>query len=146
MVTQTRFAVITIMVTTQILQKQGLTLFTTVFPPEQQLLGGAQKIHADQSQGCHLLIRYFMPHPLQFLSHLIFIVSYEICVIIIIHVLLMRKVILSRLGKGQTDQRGNSYYVTWRGGCIIIIKSLTEKPLCTRTGSVLFYLPLTTAR
>lgn len=88
-----------------------------------------------------------MPSPFQFLSHFLFIISYEVCIIVL--VLLIEKVILSRVGNGQTEQRENPCYVTsspGRSGCIIIIKSVIEKLLCVGRCSALSYLLLTTAQ
>ena len=61
----------------------------------------------------------------------------------------MEKVILSRLGNGQTDQGENSCYIPgspWGGGLILTMKSVTGKLLSVSGCSAWSYLLLTTAR
>ena len=88
-----------------------------------------------------------MPSPLPFLSHFVFVITYEIY--ITIPVLLMQKVILSRLGNSQTKQGEYSYYITGgplRGDCMIIIKSVMSSYFVPGRCSALPYLLLTTAQ
>ena len=99
------------------------------------------------SHSCHLWMIYFTPSPLKFVSHFLFIITYGIC--IISHGLLMEKMILSRLGNGQTDQGENSCYIPgspWGGGLILTMKSVTGKLLSVSGCSAWSYLLLTTAR
>lgn len=110
---------------------------TAIFPQLEQRNG----------HSCHLLIIYFMPSPLPFLSHFVFVITYEIY--ITLPALLTHEVILSRLGNSQTKQGEYSYYITGgplRDDSIIIIKSVMSSYFVPGRCSALSYLLLTTAQ
>ena len=80
-------------------------------------------LHVYQKKKKKVIIECRILCPVLYHSYFIFIITYEICITILS--LLIGKVILSRFGNSQTEQRKNSYYITsspQRGDCIRIVK------------------------